>query len=313
MSAPAFYPARGVKRRRATKAEMEERAEFLIEYAEEHGPVTCRQLYYQSVVHGLPGIEKDDSGYDKIQEQVLRLRREGRLDYGYIADMTRWMRKPRSFDSVEDAVAATIQTYRKNLWLDSTAYVEVWCEKDALAGVILPVTYEYDVPLMVARGFVSETFAYEAIAARRGDARPYHVYYLGDFDRAGRDAARSLEDKLTRFADEEGIEVIFNTLAITERQVRLYKLQTRPPKRNTPADRAWPHKFACELDAMAPDDIRELVEDAINNHLDQKQLAVLKVAEELERELGGGIVAMARRRMKRADKIKPKRKPKWAR
>ena len=64
---------------------------------------------------------------------------------------------------------------------------------------------------------------------------------------------------------------------------------------------------------MAPDDIRELVEDAINNHLDQKQLAVLKVAEESERELGGGIVAMARRRMKRADKIKPKRKPKWAR
>jgi hypothetical protein len=30
------------------------------------------------------------------------------------------------------------------------SYVEIWREKDALAGVILPVTEEYDVPLMVA-------------------------------------------------------------------------------------------------------------------------------------------------------------------
>ena len=35
-------------RRRATLAEMEERAEFLIDYARAHGPVTVRQLYYQA-------------------------------------------------------------------------------------------------------------------------------------------------------------------------------------------------------------------------------------------------------------------------
>ena len=171
MSAPAFYPARGVKRRRATKAEMEERAEFLIEYAEEHGPVTVAS----STTSRGPRSPRHRKRRQRLRQDPrasARLRREGRLDYGYIADMTRWMRKPRSFDSVEDALAATTRTYRKNLWLDSTAYVEVWCEKDALGGVIYPVTYEYDVPLMVARGFVSETFAYEAIAARRGMLGP---------------------------------------------------------------------------------------------------------------------------------------------
>ena len=104
MTAPAFYPARVVKRHRASKAEMEERAAFLIDYADEHGPVTVRQLFYQAVVRELPGIEKDDSGYNKIQEQVLHLRREGRLDYCKIADATRWMRKPTSFDGPEDAI-----------------------------------------------------------------------------------------------------------------------------------------------------------------------------------------------------------------
>ncbi len=59
------------KRRRATEAEMEERAQFLIAYAEEHGPVTVRGLYYQAVVHGVPGIGKEDKVYDMIQRQVL--------------------------------------------------------------------------------------------------------------------------------------------------------------------------------------------------------------------------------------------------
>src|SRR6476660_2832412 len=169
------YQASPIKRRRATKAEMEQRAEFLIPYAEEHGPVTVRQLYYQAEVNGLPGIDKTDKGYCKIQQQVLNLRRAGLLDYEHISDMTRWMRKPRSFDSVEEALADTARVYRKALWRDAEVYVEVWCEKDALAGVILPVTSAYDVPLMVARGFSSETFCYEAVAQQGDDDRPYYV------------------------------------------------------------------------------------------------------------------------------------------
>lgn len=177
------YEASPLKRRRATKAEMEQRAEFLIDYAEEHGPVTVRQLYYQAEVHGLPGIDKTDQGYVKIQRQVLSLRRESRLDYEHIADATRWMRKPRSFDGIEEALNNAARLYRKALWTDADSYIEVWCEKDALAGVIYPITSVHDVPLMVTRGFSSETFCYEAIAAQAGNDRPYHVYYLGDFDR----------------------------------------------------------------------------------------------------------------------------------
>ena len=90
-------------RRRATRDEMEERAEFFISYAQEHGPVTVRGLYYQAEVHGVSGIDKTDNGYDRVQSQVLRLRRQGRLTYELIADATRWMRKPRSFDSMLQA------------------------------------------------------------------------------------------------------------------------------------------------------------------------------------------------------------------
>src|SRR4051794_349024 len=73
------YAASPLKRRRATKDEMEDRAAFLIEYASNHGPITVRGLYYQAEVKGVPGINKDDSSYDKVQRQVLDLRRAGRL------------------------------------------------------------------------------------------------------------------------------------------------------------------------------------------------------------------------------------------
>jgi len=65
---------------------MEVRAKFLTDYAEGHGPVTVRQLYYQAVVAGLPGIEKTESGYFKVQRQALDLRRSGDLAYKHIAD-----------------------------------------------------------------------------------------------------------------------------------------------------------------------------------------------------------------------------------
>lgn len=73
------YTASPIKRRRATRDEMEERAEFLIGYARKHGPVTVRQLFYAATVAGIVGIDKTEAGYNKVQVQVLDLRRAGRL------------------------------------------------------------------------------------------------------------------------------------------------------------------------------------------------------------------------------------------
>jgi hypothetical protein len=284
-----------LKRRRATAGEMEERAKFLINYASERGPVTVRGLYYQAEVHGVPGIDKTENSYGKIQQQVLKLRREGRLDYNDIADATRWMRKPTTFDSVEDALIQTARHYRKSLWRDNDARVEIWVEKDAVAGTIYETTARYDIALMVARGFSSETFCFEAVEQYDEDKTTY-VYYLGDFDRSGCDAAKSLEEKLQRFAAERCIKVVFKSIAITPAQVKKYRLPTREPKRETKADQNWPHDYACELDAMEPDVMRSLVEQMINRHLPQDQLAVLMVAEQSEREFFGKFINRRKRK-----------------
>jgi hypothetical protein len=307
MTAGDLYEASPVRGRRATQEEMEKRAEFLINYAAAHGPVTVRQLYYQAEVNGIPGIDKTESGYDRVQRQVLNLRRAGRLPYNDIADLTRWMRKPRTYDGVVAALEATAQFYRKALWSEADTYVEIWCEKDALAGVIYPVTAEYDVALMVARGYSSETFAFEAVAAREDDPREYHVWYLGDFDRSGCEAAQSLQEKLERFSEERGVSVGFRVLAIEAEDVLKYnetnntalvnlnglarRLPTREPKRKSSADRTWPHPYAIELDAIPPDDLRRMVREVIEQYLPADQLDILKVAENSERAIIRELVA----------------------
>lgn len=277
MVARAEYK-RANRRQRATQKEMQQRAIFLVWYASRHGPVTVRQLFYQAVVAGV--IEKTASGYMKIQRQVLELRRMGLLKYEMIADATRWMRKPDSFGSIEEALHNTALLYRKALWKNTPEVVEVWCEKDALAGVIYEITEMFDVPLMVARGFSSETFCYEAIAQLK-DTRPYHVYYLGDFDLSGIDAAKALHEKLYRFAEPKGIEVHFTQIAVTIDQIVELELPTREPK----PDKRWDYSFACDLDAMPPDEIRSLVQSAIECHLSEEDLRIEKIAEESERQL----------------------------
>jgi hypothetical protein len=262
-----------------------QRAKFVIAYARKHGPITVRGLYYQAEVAGVPGITKADGDYNKIQQQVLKLRRSGELPYRHIADATRWMRKPSTFNGVEDLLWNAAQTYRKMLWADTEDYIEIWCEKDALAGVIYPVTSLFDVPLMITRGFSSETFAFEAVEQRGNDPRDFHVYYLGDFDRAGQDASNALFEKLQRFAKGKPFTVYMYDLAVTEQQIRDWDLPTREPKRKSEADKRWPHEFACELDAIPPDTLRDLVQSQIEQYLPKHQLDILKKAEESERKM----------------------------
>ena len=141
-------------------------------------------------------VEKSEAGYTKVQTDLVLMRRAGDLPYQWLADNTRWQRKPRSFESVADALKQTAQFYRKALWADADAYVEIWLEKDALSGVILPVTAEFDVPLMVARGYASLSFLHSAAEYINELVVPTHVYHLGDFDPSGVNAGEKIEETL---------------------------------------------------------------------------------------------------------------------
>ena len=177
------YVASHIKRRRSTRAEVEDRREKLFEIVEAMQPMTVRQVFYQATGRGI--VEKSEAGYTKVQTDLVHMRRAGVLPYSWLADNTRWQRKPDTFSSVEDALEETARFYRKALWDDIDAYAEVWLEKDALAGVVLPVTSKYDVPLMVARGYASLSFLHSAAEYINELEVPVYIYHLKDFDPSG--------------------------------------------------------------------------------------------------------------------------------
>jgi hypothetical protein len=142
--------------RRPARAEMEARLDAIFAIVEKTNPCGVRQVFYQTTVRGL--LDKTEADYDKVQRAIVKLRRDGRMPYGWIVDGTRRMHKPRSFSSLEQAVQRTAESYRRAVWDDQPARVEMWLEKQGLAGMILHVTADFDVPLYVSRGFSSLTY-----------------------------------------------------------------------------------------------------------------------------------------------------------
>ena len=284
----ATYQASPINRRhRATKAEVEARREALLVIVDDGKPMTVRQVFYQATVRDL--VEKTESGYVKVQTDLTVLRRAGELPYDWLADNTRWQRKPNTFSSVEDALEETAHFYRKALWDDIDAYAEIWLEKDALAGVILPVTSMYDVPLMVARGYASLSFLHSAAEYINTLDVPSYIYHLGDFDPSGVNAGEKIEDTLREMASDA--EIIFERLAVTPEQIVEWNLPSRPTKASDTRAAKFDSDISVELDAIEPNQLRALVQEAIERHLPPVQFEILKAVEESEREIITRLVA----------------------
>src|SRR5262245_22871747 len=257
--------------------------------------MTVRQVFYQATVGGI--VEKAESGYNKVQTDLVLLRRSGELPYDWLADNTRWQRKPTTFDSVEDALRETARFYRKNLWRDADSYVEIWLEKDALSGVLYPVTSMFDVPLMVARGYASLSFLHSSAEYINQLDVPAYIYHLGDFDPSGVNAGEKIEETLRELAP--GAEIEFERIAVTETQIAGWDLPTRPTKTSDTRAKSFGSSLSVELDAIEPNQLRALVQGAIEQHLPAEQFHMLKVAEESERAVLSLMVRDATRKKSR--------------
>jgi hypothetical protein len=282
-----------IKRQRSTKAKV--RREALLEIIDDGKPMTVRQVFYQATVRGL--VEKAESGYAKVQTDLTVMRRAGELPYDWLADNTRWQRKPRTFGSVEEALVDTARSYRKSLWADADCYVEIWLEKDALAGVVYPVTSLYDVPLMVARGYASLSFLHTAAEYIGTLDVPAYIYHLGDFDPSGVNAGEKIEETLRELAPDA--DIYFERIAVTSEQINDWDLPTRPTKTRDRRAKNFGSSISVELDAIEPNQLRTLVQETIEQHLPAEQFEVLKAAEESEREIIGRLVGKISKRGRR--------------
>jgi hypothetical protein len=325
----AVYGASPVNRQRRTRAELTAVDDAIAEAVETEHPVTLRGVFYRVVSAG--AVEKTEHGYRLIGRELLKLRRAGAIRYDWITDGTRWINKPDSYDDLGQMLEDAAASYRRALWHSQPAEVQIYSEKDAISGVVLPVTRRWDVPLGIVRGYSSESFAWsvaQSIIEAAGRGKDTHVYQLGDHDPSGVDAWRAfrksvcgflleeyreLRERLAAahpvdFGDDSGYRpdgiydqdggasscvfvtgeetaaVHFERLAVTEIQVYELGLPARPTK---PSDSRSPGfgGESVEVDAIPPTVLRQLVEDAITQHIDPEALRLTQVAEQSERDI----------------------------
>jgi hypothetical protein len=246
--------------------------------------MTVRQVFYALEVREV--VAKTEGGYRQVQTQVLAMRRAGLLPWGFIVDGTRRQRIPAMWTGVNGYLESVASSYRRDLWAKQDVRIEVWLEKDALADLIVDVTAGWRVALMVSRGQSSATFLYSAAMAARGaferDGVETFVYALYDFDAGGERASRAVARDLPELAGP-GTPIHFERLAVTEEQIDAWDLPTRPAKKSDPEAKRFGDR-AVELDAIPPDRLTGLVEDAIEGHIDPHAWNVERAVEREERE-----------------------------
>jgi hypothetical protein len=276
-----FYRPKPIKRNRRKRVEVNRIKQEIISLLEADNPQTVRQVYYALTVRGLIG--KTETEYKQTVVRLLTdMRERGEVPFEWIADNTRLMRKPSTFSNLEAFLKNCHQNYRRNLWVAAPVYIEIWCEKDALTGVIFEETEPYDVPLMVARGYSSITFVHSAAKAIEAREKPAYIYHLGDYDPSGQDAARDIEEKLRRYSHKA--EIHFQRLAVTPEQIEKWNLPTRPNKASDSRTAKFKGAASVELDAIPAKLLRQLVRETIERHIDKRELEITRVAEASERD-----------------------------
>lgn len=281
------YGPSPIKPGRRTKADMQRIREVIYSVVEQYQPMTVRQVFYQLVSRGV--IDKTEAEYKTtICRLLVEMRREGVIPYGWIADNTRWMRKPTTYSSLESMLRYSQRTYRRAVWDDQNAYVEIWLEKEALAGVLVDVTAEWDVPLMVTRGYPSVSFLHSAGEQIASVECPAHIYYFGDHDPSGVDIDRFVEREIRRHAPE--CDLTFSRIAVVPDQIESLGLQTRPTKKTDSRAKTFEGE-SVEVDAIDPDMLREMCRYCITQHLDSDLLQRTHEVEQAERDTLATMIA----------------------
>ena len=282
-------PSGSGKRSRRTKADIESLKSDLWDIVAENKPCTVRQIFYQAVSRGI--VAKAEAEYKgTICRLLTDMRLQGDLPFDWIADNTRWMRKPSSFSTAEMAIKRTAEAYRRSVWDNQEVYVEIWLEKDALAGVLYQETAAWDVPLMVTRGYPSVSYLYEAAQTILAEDKPTYLYYFGDWDPSGVDIPRNVETRIREFAPES--EIYFERVAVNEDQIEELQLPTRPTKKGDSRSAKFEGE-SVEVDAIPPKILRQMASECITQHIDEGALEVMRIAEKSEREWLNMIVQMA--------------------
>ena len=257
----------------------------------ENGILTIRALHYQLVSRGMTNTLQH---YKRVVAAMEVARWDGRVDFEAFSDRDRAMCGTTKAtetvledkqDQAKRQVGLWMRSYGKNRWENQPYYPEILIEKKALEGVFAKPCAKWDVAVGACKGYPSLTFLYE-LSERLRDAQSEGkkpiILYFGDYDPSGEDIPRSIGENLQKF----GVyNVEIRRIALMEQQVIEWKLPPAPAKETDSRTANWDGLGQVELDAVKPEKLISMLNDAINEIFDQDLYDELITQENEEREL----------------------------
>jgi hypothetical protein len=296
--------------------------EICDDYAAQGYDLTLRQLYYQFVARG--HIPNTMQSYKRLGDIINKARLAGLLDWDAIVDRTRNLRSNSHWRNPAEIIRSAAQSFAIDKWSNQDARVEVWVEKEALAGIISQVAGRHDCAWFSCRGYVSQSEVWAAAQRHLHyieNGQRVVVVHLGDHDPSGIDMTRDITDRLEMFVytdwgsrmdsfdaeelsrweiteniqehlgyevcgDNDPIEV--NRIALNMDQVRAYDPPPNPTKLTDSRAGDYIANYGTdswELDALDPRTLDALIEEAITSVMDPARFTEQRETEDGHREV----------------------------
>lgn len=249
--------------------------------------ITIRQLYYQLLSRGVIK-ENSKRSYENTVHLLTTGRKSGVIRWDAFEDRIRMFYRapvPQYNIALEvDAHDALVDWFRYALnpdvskeydiakWEDQPYYVELWVEKDALAGFLSPLCESLGVGLVVSRGYTSYTFKQEALRrfrkVRDEEERVPVLLYLGDLDPSGYNIYQVLEEEMASVATLE-------RLGLDPEDVTRFRIYPCPDKEKDTRKKEFQERFpglngnGYELDGLPPAELMDRAREGILRYFDE--------------------------------------------
>lgn len=242
---------------------------------EQYG-MTLRGLFYRLVAEHR--LRNSRSHYQTLSRETAKARREGR--FPALIDRGRFVRRPGSHASPEQALAWLRDSYRRDRTETQPLAIYVGVEKNTLVGPLTNWLDEYGLPVLALGGYSSQTFVDLVAEEIVQDGRESVLIYAGDLDPSGEQIDRD-------FVARTGVFHRVERVALTVEQVETYGLPPAIGKASDPraADFIARHGrlIQVELEALPLAELRRLYDDAIARLFDVTMFDAARAQEDEDR------------------------------
>lgn len=253
------------------------------EYQAKSLVLTQRQLYYQLVAKDI--IPNAMEVYKRLSIFTTDARYAGLIDWDAIEDRGRKSERKSQWSGIKELIETAVLSYRKHRWDDQEYYIELFCEKQALEGVLKPIADKYHLHFGSNKGYSSSSAMYELyerVLDQMGKSKKVVILYLGDHDPSGKDMVRDIYTRIREFLIEGDYAVDpdvideyerfkVHALALTMEQICEFNPPPNPAKIKDPRAKAYIKEFgeiSWELDALTPENLVYITENGILQYIE---------------------------------------------